>query len=130
MDILPDICNRLEIEPLLLSSQAFEKMVQYPWPGNIRELENILEKAAILSDSKIILPEDVMLSEEEPFTAKAMTLQEVRERAEREAIENALQIFHGDKNKAAHYLGIGRSNMFEKVKRYHISAEEMDGDDF
>lgn len=123
MDILPDICNRLEIEPLLLSSQAFEKMVQYPWPGNIRELENILEGAAILSDSKIILPEDVMLSEEEPFTAKAVTLQEVRERAEREAIENALQMFHGDKNKAARYLDIGRSNMFEKVKRYHISAE-------
>lgn len=123
MDILPDICNRLEIGPLLLSSQAFEKMVQYPWPGNIRELENVLEKAAILSDSKIILPEDVMLSEEEPFTAKAVTLQEVRERAEREAIENALQMFHGDKNKAARYLDIGRSNMFEKVKRYHISAE-------
>lgn len=123
MDILPEICNRLEIEPLLLSSQAFEKMVQYPWPGNIRELENILEEAAILSDSKIILPEDVMLSEEEPFTAKAVTLQEVREQVEREAIENALQMFHGDKNKAARYLDIGRSNMFEKVKRYHISAE-------
>lgn len=130
MDILPDICSRLEIEPLLLSSQAFEKMVQYPWPGNIRELENILEKAAILSDGKIILPEDVMLSEAEPFTTAAVTLQEVRERAEREAIENALQMFHGDKNKAARYLDIGRSNMFEKVKRYRIHLKEVDDHDF
>ena len=130
MDILPDICSRLEIEPVLVSSQAFEKMVQYPWPGNIRELENILEKAAILSDGKIILPEDVMLSETEPFTAVPVTLQEVRERAERDAIENALQMFHGDKNKAARYLDIGRSNMFEKVKRYRIQTKELEEDDF
>lgn len=130
MDILPDICSRLEIEPVLVSSQAFGKMVQYPWPGNIRELENILEKAAILSDGKIILPEDVMLSETEPFTAVPVTLQEVRERAERDAIENALQMFHGDKNKAARYLDIGRSNMFEKVKRYRIQTKELEEDDF
>lgn len=130
MDILPDICSRLEIEPLLLSSQAFEKMVQYPWPGNIRELENILEKAAILSDGKIILPEDVMLSEAEPFTAAAVTLAEVLERAEREAIVNALQMFHGDKTKAAQYLDISRSGMFEKVKRYRIQMEEVEGHDF
>lgn len=129
MDLLPDICSRLEIEPVLLSSQAFEKMTQYPWPGNIRELENVLEKAAILSDGKIILPEDVILSELEPFTAAAVTLQEVREQAERQAIENALLMFHGDKNKAARYLDIGRSNMFEKVKRYRIQVKEMDEDD-
>ena len=130
MDILPDICSRLEIEPLLLSSQAFEKMVQYPWPGNIRELENILEKAAILSDGKIILPEDIMLSETEPFTAAAVTMQEILERAEREAIVNALQMFHGDKNKAAKYLDISRSGIFEKVKRYRIQMEEVEQDDF
>lgn len=130
MDILPDICSRLEIEPLLLSSQAFEKMTQYPWPGNIRELENILEKAAILSDGKIIQPEDVMLSETEPFTAAGVTLQEVVERAERDAIVNALQMFHGDKNKAAKYLDISRSGIFEKVKRYRIQTEEVEGDDF
>lgn len=130
MDILPDICSRLEIEPLLLSSQAFEKMAQYPWPGNIRELENILEKAAILSDGKIILPEDIMLSGTEPFTAAAVTLQEVLEHAERDAIVNALQMFHGDKNKAAKYLDISRSGIFEKVKRYHIQTEEVESNDF
>ena len=64
------------------------------------------------------------------FTAVPVTLQEVRERAERDAIENALQMFHGDKNKAARYLDIGRSNMFEKVKRYRIQTKELEEDDF
>lgn len=130
MDLLPDICTRLEMEPVLMSNQAYEKILQYPWPGNIRELENVLEKAVILSDGKIILAEDIMLSETGGFTAAAVTLQEVREQAEKEAIENALQMFHGDKNKAAQYLDIGRSNMFEKVKKYHIQTKGADDSDF
>ncbi len=130
MDILPDICSRLEMEPVLLSHHAYEKIVQYPWPGNIRELENVLEKAVILCDGKIILAEDIILTETGGFTAAAVTLQEVREQAEKAAIESALQMFHGDKNKAARFLDIGRSNMFEKVKKYHIQLNEVDEDDF
>ncbi len=130
MDILPDICSRLEMEPVLLSHQAYGKIVQYPWPGNIRELENVLEKAVILCDGKIILAEDIILAETGGFTAAAVTLQEVREQAEKQAIESALQMFHGDKNKAARFLDIGRSNMFEKVKKYHIQLNEVDEDDF
>lgn len=128
MDILPDVCNRLGIEPLVLSSQAYRKIWQYPWPGNIRELENVLEKAAILSDGKIILPDDILLSDTaDSFVAAPVTLQEVRESAEREAIVNALRLFQGDKTKAAEYLNIGRTNIFEKIRKYHIRADEVDG---
>ena len=118
MDLLPDVCNRLGIEPLILSSQAYKKISQYQWPGNIRELENILEKAAILSDGKIILADDILLSEGlTTFLAEPVTLQEVRDNAEREAIINALRLFQGDKIKAAKYLDIGRTNIFEKIKK-------------
>ncbi len=120
-DLLPDVCSRLEIEPLLLSAQALDKLKHYSWPGNIRELENVLEKAAILCDGKIILNDDIVLPEDEmPNSWLPMTLKEVRERSEKEAIEHALLMFHGDKFKAAQYLDIGRTSMFEKVKKYHI----------
>ena len=129
-DILPDICSRLEIEPLLISTQALEKMEGYDWPGNIRELENILEKAAILSDGKIILCDDILLPETEEWAHDGVTLREVREKAERDAIVRALYRFHGDKNKAAAYLDMGRTNMFDKVKKYNISIKEAGKDDF
>lgn len=127
MDLLPDVCNRLGIEPLILSSQAYKKISQYQWPGNIRELENILEKAAILSDGKIILADDILLSEGlTTFLAEPVTLQEVRDNAEREAIINALRLFQGDKIKAAKYLDIGRTNIFEKIKKFHIKIDEVE----
>ena len=127
MDILPDVCNRLGIEPLVLSSQAYKKILQYPWPGNIRELENVLEKAAILSDGKIILPDDVLLPDAaDSFMAVPATLQEIKESAERNAIVNALRLYQGDKEKAAEYLAIGRTNIFDKIKKYHIRTDEVE----
>lgn len=127
MDILPDVCNRLGIEPLVLSSQAYKKILQYPWPGNIRELENVLEKAAILSDGKIILPDDVLLPDAaDSFMAVPATLQEIKESAERNAIVNALRLYQGDKERAAEYLDIGRTNIFDKIKKYHIRTDEVE----
>ena len=127
MDILPDVCNRLGIEPLVLSSQAYKKILQDPWPGNIRELENVLEKAAILSDGKIILPDDVLLPDAaDSFMAVPATLQEIKESAERNAIVNALRLYQGDKEKAAEYLAIGRTNIFDKIKKYHIRTDEVE----
>lgn len=128
MDILPDVCSRLGIEPLVLSSQAYRKILQYPWPGNIRELENVLEKAAILSDGKIILSGDILLPDTaDSFLTVPTTLQEIRESAERAAIINALRMYQGDKEKAAAYLAIGRTNIFEKIKKYRIQADEVEG---
>lgn len=127
MDILPNVCSRLGCEPLLLSSQAYRKILLYPWPGNIRELENVLEKAAILSDGRIILPDDILLSDAgDSFTASPVTLQEIRESAERGAIVHALGLYQGDKIKAAEYLDIGRTNMFDKIKKYHIHMDEAE----
>lgn len=119
-DILPGICEKLEIEPLLINIDALEKIKQYDWPGNIRELENILEKAAILSDGKIILPEDIILPEPQELNMKAVTLKEQRELCEKQAIIAALNMYNGDKEKAAQYLDIGRTNLYDKIKKYNI----------
>lgn len=129
-DILPEICERLEIEPVLIGYQTLEKIKEYPWPGNIRELENVLEKAAILCDKKIIPPDDIVLPEYDQFALKPMTLKELKENCEKQAIQNALNLFHGDKSKAAQYLDIGRTAIFDKIKKYAIIYEGIEENDF
>jgi transcriptional regulator with PAS, ATPase and Fis domain len=127
-DILPEICERLEIEPVLIGYQTLEKIKEYPWPGNIRELENVLEKAAILCDKKIISPGDIILPAHDQFALKPTTLKELKESCEKQAIRNALNLFHGDKSKAAQYLDIGRTAIFDKIKKYAINEGTGEND--
>lgn len=119
-DILPEVCEKVEIEPLSINFEALQKIKEYDWPGNIRELENILEKAAILSDGKIILPEDIILPEPQELEVEAITLKEQRELCEKQAIITALNMYNGDKERAARYLDIGRTTMYDKIEKYNI----------
>lgn len=119
-DILPEVCNRLGIEPVTVSYGAMNKIKEYFWPGNIRELENVLEKAAILCEGGIILSDDVALDELSDIYFEPKTLREIKENCEKEAITAALQLFRGDKIKAAAYLEIGRTAIFEKIRKYDI----------
>lgn len=140
LSLLPDICANVGIEPLLLSPGAMQKLRSYHWPGNIRELENTLERAAILCDGKIIMEEDILFSgllpSEECTPAKMSTGElsgtcispapapmPLRERVaacERSAIVEALARFSRDKAKAASYLQISRTTLFEKMKKYEL----------
>jgi transcriptional regulator with PAS, ATPase and Fis domain len=117
--LLPNICNRMEVEPLLLSPDALEKMKLYDWPGNIRELENILEKAVILCEGKFIKPEDIFIDENNN-KIENKTLKEMKEEYEKNIIIGTLNKFNGEKVKTAKYLGIGRTSLFEKIKKYNI----------
>ena len=119
--ILPEICANLEMEPVLIDFHALRKIKKYSWPGNIRELENILEKAVILCDRKIIMEEDIVLPKIVDTTLTLQTLKDVKEEAEKQAIINALKLFNGDKIKAATYLDIGRTAIFDKIKKYNIN---------
>lgn len=128
-DILPGVCEKVELEPVLISSQALQKIKGYNWPGNIRELENVLEKAAILSDGKIILPQDIILPELQKLEPTAITLKEQKEICEKKAIIAALTMYHGDKGRAARHLDIGRTSLFDKIKKYNICNRWIGGQD-
>ncbi|MGN0712705.1 MAG: sigma-54 interaction domain-containing protein [Anaerovoracaceae bacterium] len=132
-DLLPEICTRLDIRQLIISPTALDKMKQYHWPGNIRELENVLEKACILSDGKIILPADIEIS---PDTVSASSvrksLKAQREDFEKSVIENTLKLCGGSRLLTARYLDIGKTSLFEKMKKYGIDtneSEDFDHDD-
>ena len=106
-----------------LSVAAAGILQQYNWPGNIRELGNIIERIRILCRSDLILPEhlpdfirDIPLSSTPDAARELMTLKE----SEVEAIHTALERTNGNRTKAAELLGIGRRTLLYKLKSYNI----------
>ena len=124
-DILPDLSYRCSVNPLILGTDALQKLKAYAWPGNIRELANVLEKAIILSDGKVILEEDIMLPDNRH--AEEKSFKERKEDFEKSLILEALQRCGQERNRTAALLGIGRTSLFEKMRKYGIlTGEETD----
>ncbi|WP_165227005.1 sigma-54-dependent transcriptional regulator [Aquisphaera insulae] len=116
---------------LSLSPEALATIRERDWPGNVRQLENALARAAIAARGRPILPEhldaggrsepavtpDVDLGDEsEPMPLRAL-LAEV----ERAAIERALRACNGNRTRTAERLGISRRQLFEKIREYDLN---------
>lgn len=99
-----------------LSGEAFDQLISYDWPGNIRELENVLERAVALSDSDIIYPEHICLDR----PPAAMTLREQLRKTEQQIIRQTLEQCRGDRHAAMEQLGLSRTVFYEKLKQYGI----------
>lgn len=126
-ELLPQICERLGVGPQIASAQAMKKIRSYHWPGNIRELENILEKACILSDGKVILSEDIdIIKKKDDGEGEKVgaTLKARRADFEKKVIEEAIRRNKGSRTAAAKELGIGRTCLYEKMDKYGIVNEE------
>ncbi|RBW69227.1 sigma-54 interaction domain-containing protein [Bacillus taeanensis] len=95
---------------------------EYPWPGNIRELENVIEASVHLTNGNEITIDSLpdYLKERRGIQLSEKKLQEILEEAEKQAITAALQKHHNDKLKAAAALGIGKSNLYNKIKKYSL----------
>ncbi|MDQ6655795.1 MAG: sigma-54 dependent transcriptional regulator [Verrucomicrobiota bacterium] len=110
-----------------ITSEAFQKLIDYGWPGNVRELQNSMEYAVVLArDNKIgvkELPSEVQLpvalQQMERASVHAAGAQNLDD-LERNAILQALAQCHGNKKKAAQILGIQRPTLYNKMKRYAI----------
>jgi len=132
---LPWLCSRL-LEKLAksmgkkvtgLTTLAMNRLRGYSFPGNIRELENLLERALIFAEGEVITEEDLdlpktsstVVSTEEILSAPSLgsTLWEL----ERRAITECLLKWEGNQTKAAEELGITRRTMFNKIKEYGLA---------
>ena len=100
-----------------LSGEAFSRLLSYNWPGNIRELENVLERAVTLSEGDLIYLEYVRLEEEVPV----MTMREQLRDAEKRILQQTLAQCDGDKNRAMAVLHMSRSSFYDKCKEYGIT---------
>ncbi len=103
-----------------LSKQAELQLQSMPFPGNVRELKNIIERAVALCDAPWIGSVDLLTEEIENFDVNTTTLKQTIEEAERQAISSALAENDGKIKQAADHLGISRKNLWEKMKRYGI----------
>ncbi|MDP7421543.1 MAG: sigma-54 dependent transcriptional regulator [bacterium] len=112
-----------------ISPEAMEYMVNYRWPGNVREVENVIERALVICRGEIILPEDLptnltnregRVSLDVPELG-TITMNEAVETIEREMIKRALEKTGGVQTKSADLLGINRGSLIYKMKKYNLS---------
>jgi len=98
---------------------------EYEWPGNVRELSNALERAAYSIEGDTIrvcdLPFYVYGARKSRENARRRSLREVQSRAERDALRYALEVCNYNKSRAADFLGIHRTLLYKKLKKYGIS---------
>ena len=100
-----------------ISEPAMQRLIQYPWPGNVRQLQNAIHQAALLAESSVIqvndLPDEVLSGSSSIRPAEPGSIEDI----ERTAIEKALKQTGGDVEKAANMLGIGRTSVYRKLKQ-------------
>lgn len=105
-----------------VSPETIQILLSYHWTGNIRELENVIQQAIALGSGEWIRPVDLPRAVRKPSGTLAHTSPGVKplKEIEMEAILKALRITSGKKEDAARLLGIGKSTLYEKIKRYGL----------
>lgn len=135
MNDIPLLCEVLMPQPKFsyhsekptVDKQTLQILAKHDWPGNIRELRNVLERASIVCTGKTISPEHLPEYLQKynvagnTSTGKGFFHQEI-ENLERRMIQNALQSNRGNKVETAKQLGIQRSLLYKKIKDYGIEA--------
>lgn len=114
----------------MLSKKTLERMLEYEWPGNIRELENEIERLVVLvGDSPIIEPELLSARIRETTDKKSIKyggkLKDAMETMEVELIREGLKRMGWNKSKLAKELGISRASLIAKVEKYGLDKRKM-----
>ncbi len=114
---LEHFINKYRKQDLLISEPAMEKLIRYHWPGNIRELQHMIEKAVILSEAPVLKPMDFILREAEvsPYS-HSLNLEAV----EAATIRKAMEQFPGNLSQVARQLGISRKTLYQKIDKYGL----------
>jgi two-component system, NtrC family, response regulator HydG len=106
-----------------ITDDAMQLLLSYAWPGNVRELENAIERAVVLGEGERLRPQDLPPQlhrrdpDERPLVPAHLTLEEM----EKLAIVQALRLTGGNKSEAAERLGIHRTSLYDKMRRYGIT---------
>ncbi|SHH67850.1 PAS domain S-box-containing protein [Caloranaerobacter azorensis DSM 13643] len=113
-----------------ISNDAIKCLESYDWPGNIRELENVIERAINLLDSDLIikpehLPEKITKNKTKKYFYEGKGLKNIIEEIEKEIILKCLEENDWNKNKVAKILGISRVGLYKKIERYNLNKRQL-----
>jgi DNA-binding NtrC family response regulator len=111
---LKKVCKKYDLEELEFSQQAQELLVAYSWPGNIRELISVVERAAILSDNNQITTEDLFLD------SRSVKKQKSIDSMEEELIREVIESVDKDLDEATKILGMSKVALNKKIEKYGI----------
>jgi PAS domain S-box-containing protein len=119
------LTKRLGIYVEGITEEALDYLANYNWPGNIRELENVIERAINLLDSDLLikpehLPKRITKNTTKFHIRSNRKLKNILEEVEKEVILEYLQENNGNKNKTAKMLGISRVNLYKKLEKYDL----------
>lgn len=113
--VLENTCKEYELEMKNLSQEAQEALLEYNFPGNIRELISIVQRACILSEGSEISEQDLFL--------EARSIKKDVKNLEKELLEQILKQCEFDKEKASNELGMSIENLNNKIKQYKIKEK-------
>ena len=122
--LLKQIAHDCGLSEVRISKEAEDALMGYNWPGNARELSNVLERAVHYAERELIevadLPRYLFQKGKRPGPLALEPLRHIQHSAEKEALRNALEAAGFNKTRAAKMLGIHRSLFYKKLKKYDI----------
>ena len=121
--LLKKLSYKLSKTHIHISPEALDSLEGYHWPGNIRELENVLERAIILADKGIIRPDQLAIPVKINLNKSNKNnelLKTVIENAEKDTIVSCLNRVKGNRSETARILGISRSSLYDRIKRLSL----------
>ncbi len=115
-----------------LGASAVERLQHHPWPGNIRELRNVVHRALLLRKGPTLEASDISFDQEihretgvaVPDMPPGMTLEQMLLKLERQIVEAALRRCNNNRERVARELGVARSTLFKRLKEWGLTRQE------
>ncbi|HBA05117.1 MAG TPA: sigma-54-dependent Fis family transcriptional regulator [Clostridium sp.] len=123
--LIKNLSKKLKKEHITMTREAMNKLMCLSWLGNIRELENVLERTISLNDSNVIYSKDILVYNTKNETQEINeSLKVGLEEAEKKIIINCLRAYKGNIKACLNILEVGKTSFYDKLKKYNININD------